>query len=98
MKVSIITATYNSGLTIKDTLFSIETQSYPNIEHLVIDGLSRDNTLELVQQSGHVCQLLSEPDNGIYDAMNKGIRLAGGDIIGILNSDDFYPDSDVIAD
>lgn len=97
-KVTIITATYNSASTVKDTLASIDAQVYPNIEHLVIDGCSKDATLSIVQEFGHVSHLICEPDRGIYDAMNKGIRLATGDIIGILNSDDFYPDSDVIAD
>jgi glycosyltransferase involved in cell wall biosynthesis len=98
MTVSIITATYNSESTIKDTLTSIESQSYPNIEHLIIDGCSTDKTLQVVQEFNHVCKVVSEPDKGIYDAMNKGIGLAKGDIIGILNSDDFYPDNNVIAD
>lgn len=97
MKVSIITATYNSAQTVRDTLRSIELQSYTDIEHLVIDGGSKDNTLDLIRQFGHVSTLVSEPDQGIYDAMNKGIQLATGDIIGILNSDDYYPDADVIA-
>jgi glycosyltransferase involved in cell wall biosynthesis len=98
LKVSIITATHNSSATIKDTLLSIECQSYRNIEHLVIDGNSQDDTLAIVRSFRHVNHVLSEPDKGIYDAMNKGIRLATGDIIGILNSDDYYPDPDVIAD
>jgi glycosyltransferase involved in cell wall biosynthesis len=98
MTVSIITATYNSESTIKDTLTSIDLQSYPDIEHLIIDGGSTDKTLQLVQEFNHVCHLVSERDKGIYDAMNKGISLAKGDIIGILNSDDFYPDENVIAD
>lgn len=98
MKVSIITATYNSAATVKETLLSIESQSYPDIQHLVIDGNSSDETLSIVSQFNHVAKVLSEPDQGIYDAMNKGIRLADGDIIGILNSDDYYPDPDVIAD
>ncbi len=97
-KVTIITATYNSASTVKDTLASIDTQVYPNIEHLVIDGCSKDDTLAIVNEFGHVTQLVSEPDQGIYDAMNKGIRLATGEIVGILNSDDFYPDDKVIAD
>ena len=98
MKVTIITATYNSAATVKDTLASIGTQTYGDIEHLIIDGCSKDDTLQIVREFGHVDQLLSEPDKGIYDAMNKGISLANGDIIGILNSDDFYADENVIAD
>lgn len=96
--VSIITATYNSSSTVADTLLSVEKQSYSNIQHLVIDGNSTDGTLDIVKKFDHVFNVLSEPDNGIYDAMNKGIKLANGDIIGILNSDDFYPDKDVISD
>jgi len=96
MKVSIITATFNSSVTIKDTLLSVEEQSYKNIEHLIIDGASTDDTLEKVKACGHTDIVISEKDNGIYDAMNKGIKKASGDIIGILNSDDFYSDSNII--
>lgn len=96
MKVSIITATYNSARTIKDTVLSIRHQSYGNIEHIIIDGSSVDNTLNLAGHFGHTGPLLSEPDKGIYDAMNKGLKMASGDIIGILNSDDFYSDTGVI--
>lgn len=97
MKISIITATYNSSATVKDTLSSVAKQSCPAIEHLIIDGLSRDNTLELVAGFPHVSRVVSEKDKGIYDAMNKGIRLCTGDIVGILNSDDFYVDDQVLA-
>lgn len=96
MTISIITATYNSSATIKDTLESIRKQNYPNIEHLIIDGASKDNTLEIVHQYSHVSLCISEKDKGIYDAMNKGIGLAKGDIIGILNSDDFYANNEVL--
>jgi glycosyltransferase involved in cell wall biosynthesis len=90
MKISIITATYNSAATVRDTLTSIASQHYHNIEHLIVDGLSKDSTLEIVKEFSHVAKVISEKDNGIYDAMNKGVKLATGDIIGILNSDDFY--------
>ncbi|WP_243751599.1 glycosyltransferase family 2 protein [Niastella caeni] len=90
MKISIITATYNSAATVRDTLACIASQEYPNIEHLVVDGLSKDNTLDIVKEFPHVAYVISEKDKGIYDAMNKGVKLATGDIIGILNSDDFY--------
>jgi glycosyltransferase len=90
MKISIITATYNSGSTVRDTLECIASQNYPLIEHLIIDGLSKDNTLKIVEGFNHVARVISEKDNGIYDAMNKGVQLATGEIIGILNSDDFY--------
>ena len=98
MKVSIITATYNSASTVADTLESVKVQTYGNIEHIVVDGLSKDNTLELVHASLHVSKVISEKDNGIYDAMNKGIALTNGDIIGILNSDDFYAHENVIQE
>lgn len=96
MKVSIITVTYNSGATIKDTISSVNAQSYANIEHIIIDGGSTDNTFKIIKENNHNGPFLSEPDNGIYDAMNKGVKMATGDIIGILNSDDFYPNSHVI--
>jgi len=99
MKVSIITATYNSVKTIIDTIESVNNQDYENIEHIIIDGGSKDNTLELIKNTpNRVVKIVSEPDKGIYDAMNKGIALATGDIIGILNSDDFYTSSNVISD
>lgn len=96
-KVTIITATYNSAKTVKDTLTSIAEQNYPNIEHVVVDGLSKDNTLDIVQSFSHVAKVISEKDKGIYDAMNKGIGLATGEIVGILNSDDFYSHSEVVS-
>lgn len=98
MKISIITATYNSGQTVLDTLQSLANQDYGQVEHIIVDGLSKDNTLDIVRQFPHVAKLLSEKDKGIYDAMNKGIALAEGEIIGILNSDDFYVDSQVLGD
>lgn len=97
MKVSIITATYNSASTIQDTVLSVDHQSYKNIEHIIIDGASTDNTLNLIGRFGHKGMIVSEPDKGIYDAMNKGIVKASGDIIGILNSDDYYADNHIIA-
>ncbi len=97
MKVSIITVAFNSELTIKDTIDSVKIQDYNNIEYVIVDGLSKDNTINIINEH-HKGVLLSEKDKGIYDAMNKGIELASGDIIGILNSDDFYPDSKVISE
>jgi len=96
MKISIITATFNSAATIRDTLQCIATQQYNNIEHIIVDGISRDNTLEIVNQFPHVARVVSEKDKGIYDAMNKGILQSEGDVIGILNSDDFYSSDDII--
>lgn len=96
MKVSIITATYNSERTIKDTLSSVKQQAYKDVEHIIVDGASTDKTINLLDLYGHRGPKISETDKGIYDAMNKGVAIAGGDIIGILNSDDFYADSQVI--
>lgn len=75
---------------------SVKKQNYKDIEHIIVDGKSKDNTVQLIHQLGHTGPFLSEPDNGIYDAMNKGVKMASGDIVGILNSDDFYPANDVI--
>lgn len=96
-KVTIITATYNSAQTIADTLQSVAQQKGVEVEHLIIDGGSKDNTAKIVQQFPKV-KWHSEPDQGLYDAMNKGLQKAQGDIIGILNSDDFYPDDQVLSD
>ena len=96
MKVTIITATYNSSDTVRDTLRSVASQSYHSIEHIVVDGASSDHTLDIVSEFPHINKVISEKDNGIYDAMNKGIALATGDIIGILNSDDFFADDRVV--
>ena len=101
LKISIITATYNSGKTVGDTLKSVLAQTYHDYELLVVDGASKDNTLEVVKKMEPLFEgrmrYISEPDNGIYDAMNKGIRMATGDVIGILNSDDFYTSDDALA-
>jgi glycosyltransferase involved in cell wall biosynthesis len=96
MTVTIITVSFNSAKTISDTLQSIALQTYPKIEHIIIDGASKDHTLDIIRQFPHVAKVISEPDKGIYDAMNKGINMATGDIIGILNSDDFYGATDLI--
>ncbi len=98
MRVSIITVCFNSSATVIDTIHSVRGQAYNNIEHIIIDGCSEDDTLEQIKSTGHVGPLISEKDAGLYDAMNKGIKIATGDIVGILNSDDFYCDSKVIGD
>ncbi len=99
LKVSIITVCYNSAATVAHTLRSVAGQTYPNIEHLIIDGASKDETLAVIEANNHrVARLVSEPDRGIYDAMNKGIGLATGDIVGFINSDDFYASDHAIAD
>jgi glycosyltransferase involved in cell wall biosynthesis len=98
MNLSIITVCLNSVETIASTLESIGSQSHREIEHIVVDGASSDGTLELVRKSSPpVARLISEPDRGLYDAMNKGIAAANGDYVGFLNSDDVYADPDVLA-
>ena len=99
MKLSVITVTYNSGKTLRDTIESILKQSYTNYEYIVVDGNSKDNTLDIIKEyepqfDGRM-RWISEPDNGLYDAMNKGIKMATGDVVGILNSDDFYTTNDI---
>ena len=98
MRVSIVTVCFNSEKTIKATLDSIRQQAYPNIEVIVIDGDSSDLTNEIVKASGIANKHIIEPDDGIYDAMNKGIAQATGDIIGILNSDDILSNPEVITE
>ena len=98
MKVSIITVTFNSADTLQDCIDSVANQSYKKIEHIIIDGNSKDNTLGIIQNNTSVSRYISEPDNGLYDAMNKGLKLVSGDVIGILNSDDIYDNKDVISD
>lgn len=91
MKVSIVTVTFNCSRTIQDTITSIANQDYPFIEHIIIDGASTDGTLDIIKQNrSKLCHFISEPDDGIYSAMNKGIRLASGSIVGILNGDDIF--------
>ncbi len=98
MKISIITICYNSEKTIKDTIESVLSQTYPDVEYIIIDGRSKDGTLDIVKKySSQIAEIISEPDKGIYDAMNKGIKKATGEIIGIINSDDFYCNKDIIA-
>lgn len=97
MKVSIITVVWNNADTIKDAIESVLNQTYKNIEYIIVDGGSTDGTIEIIQSYGNkISKFISEKDEGIYDAMNKGIKLATGDIVGILNSDDFYKSNDVI--
>jgi len=99
VKVSIVTVCYNSAETIENTLISVISQSYPNIEYIVIDGQSTDATLEIIgRYKSKLAKVISEPDKGIYDAINKGIQLASGELVGVLNSDDFYVNSSVIEE
>lgn len=90
MKVSIITISFNAMVTIEKTLLSVANQSYENIEHIIVDGNSKDNTIDICKSYSHISKILSEPDKGVYDAFNKGIKLATGDVIGFLNSDDIF--------
>ncbi|PFG09251.1 glycosyltransferase family 2 protein [Marinobacter sp. LV10MA510-1] len=97
LKVSIITVCFNSESTIRDTLDSVRSQNYENIEHIIVDGGSSDRTMDIVTEYREwLGPVVSESDKGLYDAMNKGIGMASGDIIGILNSDDFYESTNVI--
>lgn len=97
LKVSIITSTYNSQKTLRDTIESVIRQDYPHIEYIIVDGGSTDGTLDIVKEYAHaIARVISEPDKGIYDAMNKGIAAATGDVVGILNSDDFFASNHVI--
>lgn len=97
MLITIITATYNNKTTIEHTIRSVLSQSYPNIEYIIIDGKSTDGTLDVVEKyKSKITQIISETDKGMYDALNKGIELAGGDIIGFLHADDFYADKTVL--
>ena len=100
MKISIITVTYNSDKTLQDCIESVLLQTYPDIEYILVDGLSTDRTVDIIQENesrfnGRL-RWISEKDNGLYDAMNKGIRMATGDVVGMLNSDDFFTTNDVI--
>ncbi|CAN5789324.1 glycosyltransferase family 2 protein [soil metagenome] len=97
MKISLITVCFNSAKHIQTALESVDAQSWPDIEHLIIDGGSTDGTLEIVRGMPRPWRrVVSEKDNGIYDAMNKGIRMATGDVVGFLNSDDFYASPDAL--
>ena len=100
MTISILTATYNSDKTLRDTIGSVLRQGYRDFEYIIIDGGSKDRTLDIIKEYepkfGERLKYISEPDNGIYDAMNKGIKMATGDVVGILNSDDFYTSDDAL--
>lgn len=102
MKISVVTATWNSGKTLQDTIDSLLRQSYTDVEHVIKDGGSTDNTIYVIKKNEEYYSekkiiWVSERDGGIYDAMNKGVEMATGDVIGILNSDDFYTSDDVLS-
>lgn len=99
LKVSIITVVKNNSKTIEDTIRSVASQDYHDIEHIIIDGVSTDGTLDKIHKHKHrLAQFVSEPDQGIYDAMNKGISFATGELIGFLNGDDIYAGPEVVSD
>ena len=98
MKISVITVCFNSAETLRDNLESVKNQTYQNIEHIIIDGGSSDNTLEILDNFKNDLVVVSEKDSGIYNAMNKGISLASGEIIGFLNSDDYFYSDDVVKE
>ncbi len=98
MKISIITSVFNGEETLSHTIESVSTQTHKDIEYLIIDGASTDLTFEIIKQhSNKISKVTSEPDKGIYDAMNKGINLSSGDIIGILNADDYYANNEILS-
>jgi glycosyltransferase involved in cell wall biosynthesis len=99
MKVSIVTVCFNSAGTIEDTIRSVREQEYEQVEHVIVDGGSTDGTQEIVgRYNGRIKKFISEPDRGIYDAMNKGLGLVTGDVVGFLNADDVYASPGVIGD
>ena len=99
MKVSIITTCFNRERTIAQAVESVLAQDYPDIEYIVVDGASTDGSLQVIRQyDGQISRVLSEPDHGMYEAINKGIRMVTGEVIGLLHSDDFLFDSHVISD
>lgn len=98
MKISIITVCYNSSATIEDTILSVASQQGVDVEHIIIDGQSSDGTVDIIKRHQSITKFISERDSGIYDAMNKGIALATGDVIGTLNADDFYADQYVLKE
>lgn len=100
MKISLVTITFNSSATLRDTIQSVLSQTYPDIEYIIVDGCSQDKTIDIIKEYEPLfhgrLKWISEKDKGLYDAMNKGIQMATGDIIGIINSDDFYHRKDTV--
>ena len=100
MKISLITATFNSAETLRDTMQSVPNQTFKDIDYIIVDGNSKDGTLDIVKEFEPLFEgrlrWVSEPDKGIYDAMNKGVKMAQGDVVGILNSDDFFASDHVL--
>lgn len=99
MKITIITVCYNSAATIEKTILSVKEQTYKNIEYIIVDGNSKDKTVSIIQKHDDIIsRWISEPDKGLYDAMNKGVAMATGDVIGIINSDDTFNSNSVIEE
>jgi glycosyltransferase involved in cell wall biosynthesis len=99
LRISVVTAVYNARATIGDALDSVAAQTHPNVEHVVVDGGSTDGTLDqIARRRGRISAFVSEPDRGIYDALNKGMRMATGDVVGFLHADDVFADADALAD
>lgn len=99
MKVAIITVCYNSAETIESAIQTVLSQDYPDVEYIVVDGASSDRTLEIIDQyRDRISQVISEPDKGVYDAINKGIKAASADVVGLMHSDDLYAHPRVISD
>ncbi|MDI9881150.1 glycosyltransferase family 2 protein [Flectobacillus longus] len=96
MKITIITVSFNSEATIRQTIDSVLSQDYPNVEYIVVDGASKDGTVDILKSYGDRIKYISEKDKGIYDALNKGLKLATGDVVGTIGSDDFLPNSSVL--
>jgi len=97
MKITIITVSFNSEATIKQTIDSVLAQDYPDVEYIVVDGASKDGTVDILKSYGDRIKYISEKDKGIYDALNKGLKLATGDVVGTIGSDDFLPNSSVLG-
>lgn len=98
MKISVVTVVYNCADTIRGCIESVLGQDYPDVEYIVVDGASKDGTVDVIKEyEGRIAHFISEKDKGIYDAMNKGIRMATGDVVGILNADDFFYDNKTIS-
>lgn len=98
MKISVITVVFNGEKTIRETIESVTVQNYQEVEYIVVDGNSTDNTVEIVKSFGdRITKFVSERDRGIYDAMNKGIQLATGEVVGLLNADDLYASPDILS-
>ena len=98
MRISIITVTFNSEKTVRTTLQSVASQTWHDVEHIIVDGASSDSTLSIFDDFNHISMIVSETDKGIYDAMNKGIKKATGDIIGFLNSDDWFDNKNILKE